>query len=86
MLDSLEEIKDGRAYNIDVGQVIHTICEETPKEEKKQKIIALLKSNTELVERIAEKKAYNANMRQIETFAHKCGFDSFDLATSGVHI
>ena len=29
VLDSLEEIKDGRAYNI-----IHTLIEDTPKEEK----------------------------------------------------
>ena len=33
-LESLEEIKDGRANNMDMKQVIHTLMDETPKEEK----------------------------------------------------
>ena len=67
-LESLEEIKDGRKNNVAMKQVIHTLIDETPKEEKKQRLIALLKSKNETVERIADKKAYkyyNTNTRQI---------------------
>ena len=49
-------------------QVIHTLMDKTPKDEKKQRIIALLKSNNETMERIADKKAYkyhNTNTKQI---------------------
>ena len=66
LLDSLEEIKDGRAYKMDMRQIIHTLIDETTKEEKKQKIIALLKAEKETMEKMADKKAYhtyNANMK-----------------------
>ena len=36
-LDSLEEIADGRAYHINMGQILDTLAIETPEEEKKTK-------------------------------------------------
>ena len=49
-----------------IKQVINTLMEETPKEEKEKRIIALLKSNNETMERIADKRAYEYhNTKQI---------------------
>ena len=53
---------------MDMRQIIYTQIDETTKEEKKQKIIALLKAEKETMEKMADKKAYhtcNADMKQI---------------------
>ena len=45
-LDSLEEMADSKAYNLNMGRLLSTLMKKTPEVEKKQKIGSLMKTNT----------------------------------------